>query len=51
MLIDQEATKHPIREYVADKGGDLGVAAITAATPFGWSGIRAWLAANGIKIP
>lgn len=51
MLIDQENDKHPIREYLADKGGDLGVAAITAATPLVWSGIKAWLATQGIIIP
>lgn len=51
MLIDQENGKHPIREYLADKGGDLGVAAITAATPLVWSGIKAWLATQGIIIP
>ena len=51
MLIDQENDKHPIREYLADKGGDLGVAAITAATPLVWSGIKSWLASKGIMIP
>ena len=51
MLIDQEKDKHPVREYLADKGGDLGVAAITAATPLIWSGIKAWLATKGIIIP
>lgn len=51
MLIDQENDKHPIREYLADKGGDLGVAAITAATPLVWSGIKAWLATKGIILP
>ena len=44
MLIDQEENEHPIGEYLADKGGDLGVAAITAATPMIWSGIKVWLA-------
>ena len=51
MLIDQENNKHPIRDYLKDKGGDLGVAAITAATPLVWSGIKAWLATQGIIIP
>lgn len=51
MLIDQEKDRHPVREYLADKGGDLGVAAITAATPLVWSGIKAWLATKGIIIP
>ena len=51
ILIDQEENEHPIREYLADKGGDLGVAAITAATPMIWSGIKAWLATKGIMIP
>ena len=51
MLIDQENDKHPIRDYLADKGGNLGVAAITAATPVVWSGIKAWLATKGIVIP
>ena len=51
MLIDQENDKHPIRDYLVDKGGDLGVAAITAATPLVWSGIKSWLASKGIMIP
>lgn len=51
MLIDQEKDRHPVREYLADKGGDLGVAAITAATPLVWSGIKAWLATKGIILP
>lgn len=51
MLIDQAKDKHPVREYLADKGGDLSVAAITAATPLIWSGIKAWLATKGIIIP
>ena len=51
MLIDQENDKQSIREYLADKGGDLGVATITAATPLVWSGIKAWLATKGIIIP
>ena len=50
-LIDQENDKHPIRDYLADKGGDLGVAAISAATPLVWSGIKAWLATKGIIVP
>ena len=51
MLIDQEKDRHPVREYLADKGGDLGVAAITVATPLVWSGIKAWLATKGIILP
>lgn len=51
MIIDQENDKHPIRDYLKDKGGDLGVAAITAATPMVWSGIKAWLATQGIVLP
>ena len=51
MIIEQENDKYPIRDYLADKGGDLGVAAITAATPLVWSGIKAWLATKGIIIP
>ena len=51
MLIDQENDQHPIRDALADKGGDLGVAAITAATPLVWTGIKAWLATQGIVIP
>ena len=51
MLIDQENDQHPIRDYLVDKGGDLGVEAITVATPFVWSGIKTWLATKGIIIP
>lgn len=51
LLIDQENEKHPIGDYLADKAGDLGVAAITAATPLVWSGIKGWLATKGIMIP
>lgn len=53
MLIDQENDKQSTREYLADcdRGRNLGVAVITAATPKVWSGIKAWLATKGIIIP
>ena len=47
MLIEQENDKPPIRESLADKEGDFGVAAITVATPLVWFGIKAWLATRG----
>lgn len=51
MLIEQEKDKHPIGDLLKDKGADLGVAAITAATPLVWEGIKTWLATKGIIIP
>ena len=47
-LIEREKENHPIRDYLADKGGDLGVEALTKVVPTVWLGIKAWLAANGI---
>ena len=51
MLIEQEKDKHPIGDLLKDKGADLGVAAITAATPFVLTAIKTWLATQGIIIP
>lgn len=51
LLIKQEENDHPIRDYLAEKGGDIGVAALTAAGPIVWSGIKTWLASKGIIIP
>lgn len=50
-LIDQENDKHPIRDYLADKGGDIGVAAVTAVGTAFWPAIKAWLISKGINIP
>lgn len=51
MLIAQENDKHPVGDLLKDKGADLGVAAITAATPFVWTAIKNWLVTQGIIIP
>lgn len=50
LLIKQEENDHPIRDYLADKGGDIGVAALTAAGPIVWAGIKTWLASKGINL-
>lgn len=50
LLIDQEKNEHPISDLLTDKGADLGVAAITATTPFVWKAIKAWLATKDIII-
>lgn len=51
MLIVKESDKHPVRKYLADKGGDLGIEAIKAVAPMIWSVIKEWLTTEGIIIP
>ena len=49
-LIDTENGEHPIRDYIADKGGDIGVAALTASAPAIFAAIKAWLASMGVML-
>ena len=51
LLIEQEENNHSIRDLLKDKGGDLGVAAITATTPLVWAAIKSWLSTKGVIIP
>lgn len=50
-IIDAENNEHPVRDYIADKGGDVGVAALTASAPVIWAGIKTWLASRGVFFP
>lgn len=50
-IIDAENDEHPVRNYIADKGGDIGVAALTASAPVIWTGIKAWLVSKGVILP
>lgn len=50
-LIEQEENKHPVQEFLKDKGGDMGVAAITAVGKMLWPAMKAWLISKGINIP
>jgi Zn-dependent M32 family carboxypeptidase len=50
-IIDAENDEHPVRDYITDKGGDVGVAALTASAPVIWAGIKTWLASKGVSFP
>ena len=49
-IIDTENEEHPIRDYIADKGGDIGVAALTATAPAILAAIKTWLASKGVML-
>lgn len=51
LLQQQIDSNHPIKEFLADKGGDLAVAGITAGVPILWSSFKAFLASKGILLP
>lgn len=42
---------HPLWDYVSDKGGDVAVAGLTAATPILYSAFKAFLVSKGIILP
>lgn len=48
LLIEQEEKQHTVKEYLADKGGDIGVAALTAAAPIIWKSIKDHLIKMGV---
>ena len=51
-LIQQQIdSNHPVKEFLADKGGDLAVAGITAGVPILWSAFKAFLSTKGIVLP
>ncbi|MDD3205664.1 MAG: hypothetical protein PHS74_08030 [Lachnospiraceae bacterium] len=50
MKIMLQDEKHPIREFLTDKGGDLGVAALTNIMPIAWSAIKTYLIIHGILV-
>lgn len=50
-LIELEQNKHPIREFIADKGGDIGVEVLKVAVPLMLAEVKGWLATKGILIP
>lgn len=43
--------KHPLWDYVKDKGGDIAVADITTGGPILYKAFKAFLATNGIVLP
>ena len=43
--------KHPLWDYVKDKGGDLMVAGTTAGIPVLYKAFKAYLATKGIIMP
>ncbi len=43
--------KHPLWDYVKDKGGDLAVAGITAGAPVLYNAFKAFLLTKGITLP
>ena len=43
--------KHPLWDYVKDKGGDLVVAGITASAPVLYNAFKAYLLTKGILLP
>lgn len=43
--------KHPLWDYVKDKGGDIAVAGITAGVPVLYQAVKAFLASKGILLP
>lgn len=49
-LIEQEEKDHPIRNYLADKGGDIGVNALIAVGPYVLAGLKTWLTSKGINL-
>lgn len=51
-LIQQQIdSNHPVKEFLADKGGDIAVAGITAGVPILWSAFKAFLSTKGIILP
>ena len=43
--------KHPLWEYVKDKGGDVAVAGVLQWGPVIWTALKTYLATQGILIP
>ena len=43
--------RHPLWEYVKDKGGDVAVAGVLQWGPVIWTALKTYLAAQGIMIP
>lgn len=51
MIRDQIDDKHPLWDYVKDKGGDIAVAGVTAGVPVIYKAIKNYLQTRGIMLP
>ncbi|MCD7991947.1 MAG: hypothetical protein LUK37_09285 [Clostridia bacterium] len=51
ILLEQEESQHPVKDILADKGADIGIAAITAVAPGVMLILKSWLAQKGIIMP
>lgn len=51
LIQEQIDSKHPLWDYVKDKGGDIAVAGVTAGAPVIYDAIKMYLASKGILLP
>lgn len=51
LIRDEIDDKHPLWDYVKDKGGDIAVAGITAGAPILYNAFKAFLLTKGIALP
>ena len=49
LIQNQIDTRHPLWDYIKDKGGDIAVSGITTYGPIIWSAIKAYLLSQGIS--
>lgn len=51
LIQDQIDSRHPLWDFVKDKGGDTVVAGVTAGAPVIYSAFKMYLASKGILLP
>ena len=51
IIQEQIDDKHPIWDYVKDKGGDIAVAGVTAGIPVIYTAVKTFLQTKGIMLP
>jgi len=51
LIQDQIDSRHPLWDYIKDKGGDIVVGGVTAGAPVIYSAIKMYLASKGIRLP
>lgn len=51
LIQTQIDSRHPLWEYVKDKGGDVAAAGVTAGAPIIYASIKMYLASKGIILP
>ena len=51
IIQEQIDDKHPIWDYVKDKGGDIAVAGVTAGVPVIYTAVKTFLQTKGIMLP